>query len=34
MGGTIPVLYKTANINGVNVFYREAGNRRNPTKLQ
>lgn len=33
MGGTIPVLYKTANINGVNVFYREAGNRKNPTIL-
>jgi hypothetical protein len=29
MGGTIPVLYKTGNINGVNVFYREAGNRKN-----
>jgi pimeloyl-ACP methyl ester carboxylesterase len=27
------ILYKTANINGVNVFYREAGNRKNPTIL-
>jgi pimeloyl-ACP methyl ester carboxylesterase len=33
MRGTIPVLYKTANINGVNVFYRQAGNRKNPTIL-
>jgi pimeloyl-ACP methyl ester carboxylesterase len=24
-----PLLYKTANINGVNVFYREAGNGKN-----
>ena len=27
------ILYKTANINGVNAFYREAGNRKNPTIL-
>ncbi len=27
------ILYKTANINGVNIFYREAGNRKNPTIL-
>jgi pimeloyl-ACP methyl ester carboxylesterase len=33
MGGTIPVLYKTANINGVNVFYWQVGNRKNPTIL-
>ena len=27
------IFYKTANINGVNIFYREAGNRKNPTIL-
>ncbi len=31
--GENTVQYKTANINGLDIFYREAGNRKNPTIL-
>ena len=31
--GENTVQYKTANINGLDIFYRQAGNRKNPTIL-